>query len=559
MSYPLSSPIDIYDAAPVQMTLTNTSGTKVWRVSTDVAENLILGTASVDVVKIEPDSISEPSGALGTTKVRYTQGGNAVSVYSDPILAASYDVVYPPGAPSAGQVMMITGPTSSQFLNINPLDVAHGGTGSSTPLNNNRIMVSSGGVITESSALTNGQLLIGSTGAAPVPAAITAGSGISIGNGAGSITIGNTGVLSIRADAGLAEIGALTFVSGTNVSIVDSPARTFTFNVPTGAGGVTTWAGGSTGLTPAGATSGAVTLSGTLVASNGGTGQSSYTIGDLLYASGSTALSKLADIATGNALISGGVSTAPSWGKIGLTTHISGILPVANGGTNSSAALNNSRIMVSSGGAIVEAAALTNGQLLIGSTGAAPVAATLTAGSNITVTNGAGSISIATTVRFTLTPSFMTTSTSVSNQQTLISNTFSIPANYITAGTTFRIDMSGTATVTSAGSTNSIQVYFGANGTPSDPNVYTYSVSSANGTSVPFMGYFIITCRSNVQAMGSGIMSTQGSGLMAATTWPIVGGTVAITNSSTRLLTVWATATTSLNSMTFTQVTISQV
>lgn len=65
----------------------------------------------------------------------------------------------------------------------------------------------------------------------------------------------------------------------------------------------------------------------------GGTGQSSYAVGDILYASASTTLSKLADIATGNALISGGVTTAPSWGKIGLTTHVSGILPAANGGT----------------------------------------------------------------------------------------------------------------------------------------------------------------------------------------------------------------------------------
>jgi hypothetical protein len=75
-----------------------------------------------------------------------------------------------------------------------------------------------------------------------------------------------------------------------------------------------------------------------LPATSGGTGQSSYAIGDLLYASTTTALAKLADIATGNALISGGVSTAPSWGKIGLTTHISGVLPVANGGTNASTA-----------------------------------------------------------------------------------------------------------------------------------------------------------------------------------------------------------------------------
>ena len=74
-------------------------------------------------------------------------------------------------------------------------------------------------------------------------------------------------------------------------------------------------------------------LSATLVATSGGTGQSSYAIGDLLYASTTTALSKLADVATGNALISGGVGVAPSYGKVGLTTHVSGTLPVANGGT----------------------------------------------------------------------------------------------------------------------------------------------------------------------------------------------------------------------------------
>jgi len=76
----------------------------------------------------------------------------------------------------------------------------------------------------------------------------------------------------------------------------------------------------------------------TVPATAGGTGQTSYAVGDLLYANTTTTLAKLADVATGNALISGGVSTAPSWGKIGLTTHISGVLPVANGGTNASSA-----------------------------------------------------------------------------------------------------------------------------------------------------------------------------------------------------------------------------
>jgi len=70
----------------------------------------------------------------------------------------------------------------------------------------------------------------------------------------------------------------------------------------------------------------------------GGTGQTSYAVGDILFANTSTTLAKLADVATGNALISGGVGVAPAYGKIVLTTHVTGVLPVANGGTNASTA-----------------------------------------------------------------------------------------------------------------------------------------------------------------------------------------------------------------------------
>lgn len=71
----------------------------------------------------------------------------------------------------------------------------------------------------------------------------------------------------------------------------------------------------------------------TISVNRGGTGLTSFTTGDIIYASGSTTLEKLSDVATGNALISGGVGAAPSWGKIDLTSHVSGTLPVANGGT----------------------------------------------------------------------------------------------------------------------------------------------------------------------------------------------------------------------------------
>lgn len=58
---------------------------------------------------------------------------------------------------------------------------------------------------------------------------------------------------------------------------------------------------------------------------------SSYAVGDLLYASAANTLSKLADVATGNVLLSGGVTTAPVFGKV-TTSHTTGI---AASGANS--------------------------------------------------------------------------------------------------------------------------------------------------------------------------------------------------------------------------------
>jgi hypothetical protein len=98
--------------------------------------------------------------------------------------------------------------------------------------------------------------------------------------------------------------------------------------------------GGTTGLTTSGGpvtTTGTITLSGTLIAANGGNGFTSYTVGDLLQANTTTTFSKLSSVATGNALISGGVGTVSAWGKIGLATHVSGNLPVANLNSGTSA------------------------------------------------------------------------------------------------------------------------------------------------------------------------------------------------------------------------------
>lgn len=142
---------------------------------------------------------------------------------------------------------------------------------------------------------------------------------------------------------------------------------------PTWATGLSSWSAGTTGFTPSSPTGGAVVLAGTLIPANGGTGISSYTTGDLLYASSSSVLTALADIATGNAVISGGTSTAPSWGKIGLTTHVTGILPVANGGSGAATFTAHGLLVGEGTSAFAALATGTTGQLLVGVTGADPV------------------------------------------------------------------------------------------------------------------------------------------------------------------------------------------
>ncbi|MEK7415127.1 MAG: hypothetical protein AAB263_17615, partial [Planctomycetota bacterium] len=86
--------------------------------------------------------------------------------------------------------VITTGTLSAAVLPIVPVN--KGGTNSPTALFNNRFVITSGGAIVEAPALLDGQLFIGQTGAAPIPGYLTAGAGISISNGAGSITISSS-------------------------------------------------------------------------------------------------------------------------------------------------------------------------------------------------------------------------------------------------------------------------------------------------------------------------------------------------------------------------------
>ncbi len=147
----------------------------------------------------------------------------------------------------------------------------------------------------------------------------------------------------------------------------------------------------ATGSTISGGLIGTAFISGTFPVSAGGTGLTTVAAGTIIYASATNTLAGLAAAASGNVLLGG---ATPTWGKIGLSTHVTGILPIANGGTNSGALLTNNAVMVSNGTAIVSGTTMTDGQLLIGRTGTTPLAATLTGGPGVNIAQGVGTITI---------------------------------------------------------------------------------------------------------------------------------------------------------------------
>jgi len=202
------------------------------------------------------------------------------------------------------------------------LAVARGGTGNASYTVGDLIYASGTTALSKLADVATGNSLIsGGVGVAPSWGKI-------------GLTTHVTGTL------GVANGGTGTTTSTGTGSLVLSASPTLTGTVTGG-----TFSGNGSSLTTLNADN---VSSGTLAVARGGTGNASYTVGDLIYASGTTALSKLADVATGNSLISGGVGVAPSWGKIGLTTHVSGTLGVANGGTGL-ATLTANKVLVGNG------------------------------------------------------------------------------------------------------------------------------------------------------------------------------------------------------------------
>ena len=122
---------------------------------------------------------------------------------------------------------------------------------------------------------------------------------------AGSVLLSGTGLGDPPGMPGWGKVGLTTHVSGILGSANGGTGNGFAkFTGPTTAEKTFT-------LPDASAT--ILTTNAAVTAAQGGTGQSSYAVGDLLYASAANALSKLADVAVGQVLVSGGVGAAPAW------------------------------------------------------------------------------------------------------------------------------------------------------------------------------------------------------------------------------------------------------
>ena len=265
-------------------------------------------------------------------------------------------------APENGTVTGVTasspiassGGTAPNISLTGTVDVAHGGTGQTS--------------------YTDGQLLIGNTtGNTLTAATLTAGTGVTITNGHGTITISapDTGtVTSVTASSPLASSG---------------------------------------GATPN------LSLTGTVAIANGGTaGTATPTAGAVPYGTG-TAYGFSAAGTTGQVLTSAGAGT-PTWttpttGTVtsvtasspiassgGATPNLSlGTVPIANGGTNSTATPTAGAIVYGTGTAQAYTAAGTTGQVLTSATAGTPTWTTPTTGTvtNVAQTFTGGIISVA--------------------------------------------------------------------------------------------------------------------------------------------------------------------
>ena len=336
----------------------------------------------------------------------YTPGANTLNLEVGGMFVQSFATdVAGPVVPLAGTITMAGGSnisTDGSVANTVTFNLS-GTTDHAVQIGN------AGGSLTSVAVGTDGQVLIGATGADPAFATIaSAGGTIAFTPGANTLNMetGGTVAISFATDAAGPQsplAGTITIAGGNNITTDGTTANTVTIDL-TGTTQYALQVGDATGSLDSLAigTANQVLMSGGAGANpawSTATYPATAATGDVLYGSAANTITALAfdNTATRYLANTGGGATIPAWDQINLTNGVTGILPVANGGTGLNTITDHSLMLGSGAAAVTPLGAATNGQIPIGSTGADPVLATITQGANITVTNGAGSITIAST------------------------------------------------------------------------------------------------------------------------------------------------------------------
>ncbi len=313
--------------------------------------------------------------------------------------SANIAVTHAPNSITLNTIQDIQTTSSPAFAGLtltNPLTVANGGTGLNTGISGGIPYFNSAATMS-SSALLNANAVVvgGGTGSAPY----------TIGNGTTGQVLQSSGAAAPSWStptypSGSASVGKIIRSDGTNnIYSTSTFADTYAASSILYSNGANNVAGLATtnngvlvtdntgvpsiSLTLPTAVQNNITRLGTITngvwngtivdLAHGGTNTdlTGGATGDLLTGT-ATGFARLSDVAVGNVLISGGAGVAPSYGKVGLTTHVSGILPIGNGGTNSDIALSGSSIMISNGSSIVQGQAGTSTTVLHGNASGAP-------------------------------------------------------------------------------------------------------------------------------------------------------------------------------------------
>ena len=305
----------------------------------------------------------------------------------------------------------------------------------------------------------------------------------------GVTSVTGTAPIAVSTTLGVATVSISQSTTSTNGYLSSTDWNTFNGKQPAGSyltasTGVTTFAGNSTGLTPTSATSGAVTLGGTLVASNGGTG--------------------LAGTLTGISYMNGtGAHTVATTAQ---ALTLIGTLPIANGGTNSTATPTAGGVVYGTGTAYAINAAGTAGQKLVSGVAGAPTwGSSVISGTAVASTSG-------TSIDFTGIPSWVKRITVMFNGvstngtsivQVQLGNTTIVTTGYLTT--------SQNMYSTNVYQTQNITTGFGLNATGAT-NTYAGQLVFTNFSGNTWVG---VGAFANTAASGSAYM--QGSLALAGT------------------------------------------